>query len=62
MIIKKRFALYPDVREQECKHTMFSYTGRVPCTGRLACVMCGHTSEEIYRIEKENRKEKAKWN
>jgi len=49
-MILKRHALYPEVRKEECLHTMFAYTGSIPCTGRLECVICGFTSEEIYKL------------
>jgi hypothetical protein len=53
--IKKRRALFPDVREEVCRHQHFFWTGSMPCTGRLICSMCGYTSEEINAIEKEGR-------
>jgi len=47
MIIYKRLALFPDVRQQECHHEHFYWHGVMPCTGRLACSMCGYTQQEI---------------
>ncbi len=45
--MKKILALVPSVREQECDHSCgYHYTGEIPCTGRLACFMCGSTKPE----------------
>jgi len=49
--IKKRLALYPEVREEVCRHMHFSWTGSIPNTGLLKCSMCGYTSDEIQDIE-----------
>lgn len=38
---KKIFALNPVEREKECDHVHKYWTGRVPCTGRWICSMCG---------------------
>lgn len=43
--MKKRFAQLPDEREKPCPHKMVAYSGRVPCTGLLRCLMCGETVE-----------------
>jgi hypothetical protein len=53
-MILKRCALYPDERVKPCEHEHFYYHGSMPCTGRYACSMCGHTQEEI---DADNRKE-----
>ena len=44
---KKRFALFPEAREQECDHPLgFPYAGSVPCTGPRKCPLCGTGEEE----------------
>lgn len=40
--MKKIYALFPSEREKDCTHQgTVSWTGRIPCTGRLRCWMCG---------------------
>lgn len=56
-MIKKRLALYPDVREEQCHHVHFAWSGSVPNTGLLKCTMCGYTSDEIDDIESERKTE-----
>lgn len=51
--IKKRLALFPDVRETLCEHAHWHYTGTIPCTGRYVCTLCGYTKAEIAQIEAE---------
>ncbi len=38
---KKRFALFPEEREKECTQHLASWTGKMPCTGRYMCHLCG---------------------
>ena len=57
--IKKRLALYPDVREEVCRHMHFSWSGSVPNTGLLKCSMCGYTSDEIQDIESGRKTEET---
>jgi len=43
---KKIYALNPKEREKECDHPLgFSYSGKIPNTGRQVCFMCGTTKE-----------------
>lgn len=51
MYITKRLALYPEARSEVCHHMHFAWSGNVPCTGRLLCVMCGYDPYEIAQIE-----------
>ena len=44
--MKKRFALIPAVREQECDHEHWHYRGEIPCTGPRVCNMCGEILPE----------------
>ena len=49
MVMKTHFkiwALIPEIRKQVCYHEHRRYLGRIPCTGPLACYMCGHRKEE----------------
>ena len=39
-ILKKINALIPSVREEECDDHHFSWTGKMPMTGRCLCMMC----------------------
>lgn len=48
-MIRKERALLIGIRNEPCNHPMFSYRGTIPCTGRLECVMCGHTQDEIFQ-------------
>lgn len=39
---KKIHALIPSERDKDCTHELgFSWSGKVPCTGRKLCYMCG---------------------
>ena len=53
MMAKKIYALFADVREQECDHPCgWPYTGSMPCTGSQRFPLCGTYKDELrYRIE-----------
>ncbi len=55
-MFRKEFALLPDIRNEPCNHPMFRYRGAIPCTGRLECILCGHTSEEIYSERQKDKR------
>ena len=37
----KKYALVPEEREKECPHEHGHWNGRIPCTGKYVCGMCG---------------------
>lgn len=43
----KTNALYPAERVKPCPHRHMVWSGEMPCTGILRCMMCNHTQEEI---------------
>lgn len=46
-MIKKRLTLLPSVRNEECHHEYWHWTGSIPCTGRYVCHMCGYDEAEV---------------
>lgn len=47
----KIFCLVPSERSQPCPHKQFAWTGRVPCTGRVRCPLCGTAWIDITTAE-----------
>ena len=37
----RTLALYKPGTQMPCVHCSFYYTGKMPCTGRLVCHLCG---------------------
>ena len=53
---RKRWALFPEVRQKVCTHDHTPYRGSMPCTGLLICTMCGmlfddHAERDAARLE-----------
>jgi len=43
----KRFAALPEERTKTCAHPLgFAWNGKIPCTGRKRCALCGLTEED----------------
>lgn len=49
----KRHALIPSERAKVCDHTTVRYTGQIPCTGPLRCVMCGRQFSDHNEVVQE---------
>ena len=43
---KKIYALIPSEREKPCIHS-WRWNGKMPCTGRQECYMCGAFKDEV---------------
>lgn len=44
--MKKIYALISSEREKECTEHFFYYAGRMPCTGKYRCMLCGEVKKE----------------
>jgi len=42
----KQIVWHGIVEERECKEHWYAYSGRIPCTGRIKCLLCGKPEDE----------------
>lgn len=47
--MKRKLALFN--RDAECTKHQFAYSGEIPCTGPLVCVLCGERADDVVRDE-----------
>lgn len=48
-------AAFPGARDEWCEHQSVAYHGKIPCTGRYACLMCGATMMDPADLDEAKR-------
>lgn len=53
LMAKKIYALFPEERLKECDHPGgFAWSGKIPCTGRQLCHLCGTEGDCVTGVAK----------